>query len=71
MLEAPFEGASLFDAALFLRLCYQPRELPTNLAATLDSLPSLLHLAHKLDAPLIQYMVAASMAGESGAWYCA
>ena len=64
MLEAPFEGSSLFDACLFLRFCYRPEErTPTNLAAAADSLAGLLRLAHKLDVPQIQQAVGECMAG--------
>lgn len=64
MLEAPFQDSSLLDASLFLRFCYQPRELsPTNLAAVLGSLPGLLRLAHKLNAQQIQEAVSKAMAG--------
>lgn len=70
MLEGPFIGASLFDVALFLRLCYRPRELSTSdLAAMLDSLPPLLVLAHKLDAPLVRESVAAAIKGEGETWH--
>ena len=64
MLEAPFEGSSLFEAYLFLRFCYRPSDLaPTNLAAAADSLAGLLRLAHKLDVPQIQQAVGECMAG--------
>lgn len=64
VLEAPFKGTSLFDAALFLRFCYQPRNPPpANLSAVLGSLPGLLRLAHKLDAQQIQQAVGECMAG--------
>ena len=64
VLEAPFQDASLFDTVLFLRLCYQPRDLsPTNLGTALGSLPSLLRLAHRLDALRIQQAVCKAMAG--------
>lgn len=64
VLEAPFEDASLFDTALFLRLCYQPLNRP-RLATELGALPGVLLLAHKLDAPQVQAAVVAVMAGEN------
>lgn len=67
MLEAPFQGATLLDTALFLRLCYRPDErTPANLAAVLSSLAGLPRLAQKLDNPLIQQAVCESMAGGAG-----
>jgi hypothetical protein len=38
VLEEPFKGVSLFETALFLRMCYQPHELSAaTLASTLGS----------------------------------
>ena len=69
VLGDPFSGSSLFEAALFLRLCYRPRDVnPANLAAQRASLPALLALAHKLDAPRILTAVVAHMAGEWKPW---
>lgn len=68
LIESPFEDAALFNTALFLRFCYQPHNLtPANLAAALGSLPGLLLLSHKLDAPLIQSAVAKCIASEKTA----
>ena len=65
VLEEPFRGCSLFEAALFLRFCYRPRDVtPANLAAQRASLPALLRLAHKLDAGLIFKQVLEHMRGE-------
>ena len=67
VLEAPFHGATLFEACVFLRLCYRPCELsPADLAAMLGSLPGLLRLARELDAPRVHGLVRGCMAG--AAW---
>lgn len=63
-LEEPLAGCSLFEAALFLRLCYRPQELtPANLASERGSLPALLRMADKLDAQRILQATADCMKG--------
>lgn len=65
VLEAPFQDSSLLDVALFLRLTYWPdeRTSSSNLTAAHDSLPSVLRLAHKLDAPRMFAGISTHMAG--------
>lgn len=54
----------MWDAVLFLRFCYRPRDLtPANMAAVQSSLPVLLRLAHKLDVADICAEVGKHMAG--------
>lgn len=68
VLEEPFKGCSVYEAALFLRLCYRPHELTqASLAGQRDSLPCLLRLAHKLDAGRILQEVVKHMKGEARA----
>lgn len=66
VIEAPFRDCSLFDACRLLRFCchLEVRAL-ANLAAVLGSLPSLLRLAHRPDAPRIQQAVCERMAGKA------
>lgn len=64
MLEQPFADCSLLQAALFLRLAYEPEErAPANLDAVQSSLPGLLRLAHKLDAQPVFRAIHTYMAG--------
>lgn len=64
VLGEPLSDCSLFEAALFLRLCYRPQDVThANLAAQRASLPALLRLAHKLDAGRIFEEVAKHMKG--------
>ena len=64
VLGEPLSDCSLFEAALFLRLCYRPQDVsPANLVAQRASLPALLRLAHKLDAGRILGEVAKHMKG--------
>lgn len=64
VLEEPFRGVGLFDAALFLRLAYQSHDLRPEFLDTVHArLPALLRLAHRLDAPLILEAVCERMIG--------
>ncbi|PRW56132.1 BTB POZ and MATH domain-containing 3 isoform X2 [Chlorella sorokiniana] len=66
VLEAPFQGFSLHDVALFLRLVYNQewREAAVDtLGALHDSLPALLRLAHRLDVPGLLGPLTKHMAG--------
>lgn len=76
VLEEPLRGFSLHDVALFLRLVYN-QEWREGVAATLgalhDSLPALLRLAHRLDAPglqgtLTKYMAGLRLGGTGNGW---
>lgn len=71
VLGAPFQGFSLQEVALFLRLLYN-QEWREGVADTLrelhGSLPALLRLVHRLDVPgllvtLTKYMAGAVRAG--------
>ncbi len=65
-LEAPFQGFTQHQVALFLRLVYNQewREaVPDTLGALHDSLPALLRLAHRLDAPGLLGTLTKYMAG--------
>lgn len=71
VLEEPFRDCTLQDTLVFLRFCYRPDDrTPANLAAVLESLPGLLRLAHRLDAPRIQQAVVDFMmaTGGVGGW---
>jgi len=71
VLEEPLSGCSLFEAALFLRLCYRPQDVShANLAAQRPSLPALLRLAHKLDAGRIMKEIVNHMKGEQASVQC-
>lgn len=64
MLHEPLKGCSAFEAALFLRFCYQPEDMtPACLEAARGSLPALLRLAHKLEVERMLASVAQHMTG--------